>query len=419
MNENLLDVLRRAFDDNAYESVAQRVELEKDVTKKGVNALIPTVLASLLGKNTVAMNNQPTWWQRLENDFGLDQDILPLNRIDDPMFATHRENILGHIFGSNRDSITSTFGKLLNTTSAKAESFIGITAPLIMGYLTNWMKRQNWKFSNLISNLFDSRPSIINALPAGITPAMFGISNDFNNRTTVNEPRPKQKGTDPTPKKNNWLWIPLLLIAALLLWWLLGKGCNREKTEVTTIGNDKAVVTTDTTATIGNEIKGALNEAGDWVYEVGQDIKLALKDGKELTVGEYSTENRLVTFINGNAPIDKTTWFSLDRLYFDTSKSTLKAESKRQLENLAEILKAYPNVNLKIGGYTDSTGDNNFNMKLSQERANVAMAELVKLGIDKKRLEAEGYGSQHPVATNDTPEGRAQNRRIDVRVTQK
>ncbi len=419
MNENLLDVLRRAFDDNAYESVAQRVELDKDVTKKGVNALIPTVLASLLGKNTVAMNNQPTWWQRLENDFGLDQDILPLNRIDDPMFATHRENILGHIFGSNRDSITSTFSKLLNTTSAKAESFIGITAPLIMGYLTNWMKRQNWKFSNLISNLFDSRPSIINALPAGITPAMFGISNDFNNRTTVNEPRPKQKGTDPTPKKNNWLWIPLLLIAALLLWWLLGKGCNREKTEVTTIGNDKAVVTTDTTATIGNEIKGALNEAGDWVYEVGQDIKLALKDGKELTVGEYSTENRLVTFINGNAPIDKTTWFSLDRLYFDTSKSTLKAESKRQLENLAEILKAYPNVNLKIGGYTDSTGDNNFNMKLSQERANVALAELVKLGIDKKRLEAEGYGSQHPVATNDTPEGRAQNRRIDVRVTQK
>ena len=97
----------------------------------------------------------------------------------------------------------------------------------------------------------------------------------------------------------------------------------------------------------------------------------------------------------------------------------MKAESKRQLENLAEILKAYPNVNLKIGGYTDSTGDNNFNMKLSQERANVAMAELVKLGIDKKRLEAEGYGSQHPVATNDTPEGRAQNRRIDVRVTQK
>lgn len=415
MNENLLYVLKRAFDDNAYESVAQRVELDRDVTRTGVNALIPTVLASLLGKNTVAMNNQPTWWQRLENDFGLDQDILPLNRIDDPMFATHRESILGHIFGSNRDNITSTFGNLLNTTSAKAESFIGITAPLIMGYLTNWMKRKGLNFGNLVSNLFDSRNSIISALPPGITPAMFGISNDFNNRTTVNEPRPEQKRVDPAPKKNNWLWIPLLLIAALLLWWLLGKGCNREKTEVIKTGNDTAVVVTDTNATI----KGALNDAGDWIYEVGQDIKLALKDGKELTVGEYSTENRLVTFINGNAPVDKTTWFSLDRFYFDTGKSTLKAESKRQLENLAEILKAYPNVNLKIGGYTDSTGDNNFNMKLSQERANVAMAELVKLGIDKKRLEAEGYGSQHPVATNDTPEGRAQNRRIDVRVTQK
>ncbi|MNY64776.1 putative lipoprotein YiaD precursor [compost metagenome] len=72
-----------------------------------------------------------------------------------------------------------------------------------------------------------------------------------------------------------------------------------------------------------------------------------------------------------------------------------------------------------MGGYTDNTGDASLNKTLSNDRANAAMQELVKLGIDANRLSAEGYGPEHPIASNDTPEGRAKNRRIDVRVSQK
>ena len=74
---------------------------------------------------------------------------------------------------------------------------------------------------------------------------------------------------------------------------------------------------------------------------------------------------------------------------------------------------------IKLGGYTDNKGPADFNMKLSQGRADNVMVELVKLGIDAGRLKAEGYGEQYPVASNDTEEGRAQNRRIDIRVTGK
>jgi outer membrane protein OmpA-like peptidoglycan-associated protein len=90
-----------------------------------------------------------------------------------------------------------------------------------------------------------------------------------------------------------------------------------------------------------------------------------------------------------------------------------------QLKNVAEILKAYPKVALKIGGYTDNVGDPAANMKLSAKRADNTMAELVKLGIAAGRLEAEGYGDKHPVADNSTDEGRQRNRRIDIRVTRK
>jgi outer membrane protein OmpA-like peptidoglycan-associated protein len=82
-------------------------------------------------------------------------------------------------------------------------------------------------------------------------------------------------------------------------------------------------------------------------------------------------------------------------------------------------MKAYPQADLKIGGYTDNTGDKKANVKLSDDRAKDVMAELVKRGIDAKRLAAEGYGDQYPVASNDTEEGKAKNRRVSARVTKK
>ncbi|AQG77935.1 sodium-translocating pyrophosphatase [Spirosoma montaniterrae] len=130
-------------------------------------------------------------------------------------------------------------------------------------------------------------------------------------------------------------------------------------------------------------------------------------------------EANLLDFIKSDKPVDKETWFDFDRLLFETGSATLKPESEEQLKNVAEILKAYPNVNVKLGGYTDNTGNANANLKLSGDRAASVKAELVKLGIADSRLESEGYGQEYPVASNDTEEGRAQNRRISIRVTKK
>ncbi|GAB4054124.1 sodium-translocating pyrophosphatase [Spirosoma litoris] len=144
-----------------------------------------------------------------------------------------------------------------------------------------------------------------------------------------------------------------------------------------------------------------------------------LTSGVELNIPEFGIESKLLAFIKGDKPVDKTTWFDFDRLLFQTGSATLEPQSQEQLKNIAEILKAYPAVNIKLGGYTDNTGNAASNLKLSQDRANSVRVELEKMGIAKDRLEAEGYGQEHPVASNDTEEGRAQNRRISVRVTKK
>ena len=145
-----------------------------------------------------------------------------------------------------------------------------------------------------------------------------------------------------------------------------------------------------------------------------------LPDGIELNLPANGLENKLIAFIaDSTKRADKTTWFNFDRVLYETGSAKLKPESREQLQNMAAILKAYPPVTLKIGGYTDNTGKPAANKKLSQERAQSALDELVRLGVSKDRLAAEGYGQEHPVASNDTEAGRTQNRRTAVRVVTK
>lgn len=149
-------------------------------------------------------------------------------------------------------------------------------------------------------------------------------------------------------------------------------------------------------------------------------LDLKLPSGETVHVATSGIESQLVAFIqDASKPVDKTTWFNFDRLTFESGKATLKPESGPQIEAMMKVLQAFPNVKLKTGGYTDNTGNEEVNMKLSQDRANTVKEALVAKGIAADRLEAEGYGSQHAVAPNDTEEGRAQNRRIACRVTAK
>jgi K(+)-stimulated pyrophosphate-energized sodium pump len=156
------------------------------------------------------------------------------------------------------------------------------------------------------------------------------------------------------------------------------------------------------------------------VHTPNAQTDLTLDGGVSLkSVNVGGIEATLLDFIKSDKAVDKTTWFDFDRLTFETGSATLKPESTAQLQNIAEILKAYPAVNIKLGGYTDNTGNANANLKLSTDRAASVGAELVKMGIAADRLDSEGYGQEHPVADNATEEGRAQNRRISIRVTKK
>ena len=153
---------------------------------------------------------------------------------------------------------------------------------------------------------------------------------------------------------------------------------------------------------------------------LGDFFSAKLANGVELNIPEFGVENKLIKFLNSGAGISMDEWYNFDRITFATGSATIDREkSKDQLSNITEILKSYESMTIKIGGYTDNTGNPDANLTLSAARANAVKKALVDAGIDGSRIATEGYGIAHPVATNDTPEGRAQNRRIAVNVTKK
>jgi len=107
----------------------------------------------------------------------------------------------------------------------------------------------------------------------------------------------------------------------------------------------------------------------------------------------------------------------LHDINFEFDSSRLTAGSKTQLDKVAAGLKGQPTMGLIIEGHTDATGPDAYNMKLSKARANAARSYLIEQGIESSRLEATGYGETKPIATNKTKEGRAENRRVEFKVT--
>jgi outer membrane protein OmpA-like peptidoglycan-associated protein len=105
---------------------------------------------------------------------------------------------------------------------------------------------------------------------------------------------------------------------------------------------------------------------------------------------------------------------SLSGILFDVGKSTIKAGSQASLERIAGVLTQYPQHQILVEGHTDATGSDELNLQLSRDRASSVRSALVAAGVDASKITAEGYGESRPVASNDTREGRQQNRRVEI-----
>lgn len=301
-------------------------------------------------------------------------------------------SILKSVFGDKLPAVQDAIAQQSGVQATSVSRIMAVAGPMAMAAISR-VAGQPTTQAAITSLLRSERSAILAALPPGLAGMM----------TTARTPmaQPKAGGVSFL----TWA-LPALLIFGGLLWYLLSNA--PQSPSETAVGKFAAAA------------ESVQDAAKSGWSALGEFFKRRLPSGLELNIPRLGIENRLIDFIEDTArPVDKTTWFDFDRLLFDTGQATLQPSSQEQLANVKAILDAYPKVHLKIGGYTDNTGDKTRNLQLSADRANSVMKALVDLGVAPTRLTAEGYGQEHPVADNATEEGRAKNRRISLRVTQK
>jgi outer membrane protein OmpA-like peptidoglycan-associated protein len=152
-------------------------------------------------------------------------------------------------------------------------------------------------------------------------------------------------------------------------------------------------------AILGAAIGGAAGAyIGNYMDKQAEEIERDIAGAKVERVGEGIK----ITFDSG--------------IMFDVGKATLKQTSKDELTKLAVILNKYDDTNILLEGHTDATGSEEYNLELSRLRAQSVSNHLAGVGVNATRFTIMGYGESQPVASNDTDEGRQQNRRVEVAI---
>jgi outer membrane protein OmpA-like peptidoglycan-associated protein len=165
----------------------------------------------------------------------------------------------------------------------------------------------------------------------------------------------------------------------------------------------KAAGNTAAGAVAGTAVGGVAGAfIGKYMDNQAKDVKNEVPDAKVAVVGEGENAKVDITFDSG--------------LLFDFDKAGIKAETKVNLDKLAGILQKYPDTNITVAGHTDSKGDDNYNMELSKKRANAVADYLATQSVNRGRMTVNWFGESKPVASNDTDEGRSQNRRVEIAI---
>jgi outer membrane protein OmpA-like peptidoglycan-associated protein len=327
------------------------------------------------------------------------------------------------VFGSQQRQLAQLVSEHSGTSRDAGSELLKSAAGLVLGHLARMHSTGSLNSGTLASTLRSGGSNLTSHFPSGFPTSLGGTVSGAADRTSgyvsnvIHTRGPRQ----PSARSASWI-IPVAAVAigAALLGWLVShQGYNtRPSAALTEIprntGPSTAVTEMPPNAGPATTIPGAEGPS------LGNQESVSLPDGTEISVPSGGVEARLVGYLqNPTAQVSEVTWFDFDRLVFDTDQATLQPQSNEQLDNVAAIMKAYPSVKIRVGGYTDNTGDPNANRKLSEERANSVMAALTQRGVDPSRLSAHGYGDQSPVADNSTSEGRQQNRRISIRVAEK
>lgn len=380
MQNDIIKNLNSGLSSEFITSLANLIGENESGIKTTICAFIPMVINKAI--NHLNSDNTP-YFLNIINNLPYHNSLSDLSKEIEAQSGFNRviEKLNSLLFPESLERLVSKLSSFSGISIDSVRKVLFIGSALLFNAMKGYLSNRNQQSSSLKTWLHEQKKYSDAITPKGFTGLL------TNEERAMLYP---DGGVSDIKKKHaydkKWPWLLLLVLLSFLLLFML-----------------RSCVVQPTT-------QGNTNSWGD----LGALISKKLPNGSTLQFPDLGMENKLIQFIEGQD--NKSIWFSFDRLKFKTNRAELQPESDEQLKNIADILNAYPNIKMQLGGYTDNTGDNDYNLKLSQDRADSVRQELITLGADGNNIEAKGYGSAFPVAPNDTEENRAKNRRIDIRM---
>ncbi len=417
---NLIEMVKNYFTADFTNQASSMLGENSTGISKALSATIPASLAGILNKATSGTAGANDVFDTAKSSIG---DIMGGSNLTSNTNIEKGNSVLSKIFGPNQTSITSAISGYAGIKDSSTSALMAMGSPAIMGLLGRHAEQNNLSASGLAGFLSSQKDHILHAMPAGLTSlaGMLGLGSLESAASHLKSPNqitPHTKSAIEDVKTisdrptGKWL-VPLIVILIVIaLLWYFSRSCNETRPSTATV--------TDTATSANNDTGAAMTRTP--ADTTAGSIKVQLPNGKELEANKGGIEDQLVTFLNSNwkSLSDdslKNKWFNFDNLNFNLGTATITPASEKQLDNIAEILKAYPDAKIKIGGYTDASGNAADNKKLSQDRANAAKAGLDKRGVGSQVIGAEGYGSQYAKYPASAPDDqRALDRHVSVSV---
>lgn len=433
MSLNIIDLIKGQLGPALVSQAASQLGESESGISKAISGLLPAVVGGLANNSS-----NPTVLDAIS---GAASSGLLSNLLGGSTNNSLITSVISALFGDKLSGLLNGISKFAGVSESSSSSLLNLVTGAALGTVGKYATDNKLGVSGITSLLGDQKGILSTLLPAGLSLASLGL--DFDNwfgktketvssvastakdnlaedvavakeKIEVTKSHIKEEYNKDNGGGSIWKWLlPLLLL--LLAGWFLWKQCGKK--EVT-----ETVGTSDSTVVVSDSIAGDSLAAVSGVTKVDEDIDF---NGLKLKGYKGGLEDRIITFLKGdgykNAADDaalKDIWYDFDHVNFKIGSATELESGKEQLDNLVTILKAYPDAKIKIGGYTDKTGNEADNKKLSQARADFIKKYLTDNGVGAQVVAAEGYGSEFAtVPATASNEERAVDRKMAVRFT--
>jgi len=376
MAGDLLSMVQDALSGNVPQQAASYLNESPDDVGKAISGIAPSILAAL--QRFAAAPGGASQLAGLLDRGQHDGSIL--SRVSDVFQGggttqaamASGQLALGTLLGDKLNGVTNQVASMSGVSSSSAGSLLALCTPIILGVLGRIRATQGLNPAGLANLL--SGVDVARLLPAGMG-YLLGVGSGM-----AAAARQAAATAIPAPASRQGWVVPVVVLAALAigLWAYL---------------QNRGTPTVPSTASM---------------------TTVTLPGGANLSLAQNSFDYNLAQYLASTTDTSVPKSFVFDNLNFVSGSTELTPESKATVDALGSILKAYPSVQVRLEGYTDNTGTPEANQKLSLDRAEAVKTMLVGDGVDAGRLETAGLGQDKPIASNDTDEGRAKNRRLEL-----